>query len=72
MSAAPSVPAAFGPSVPEPSSRELRARVGSERGYGSTLTAHLRTTMPYTHLAREHLRSLVEQEPKREELRDLA
>ena len=34
--------------------------------------ADLRTTMAYTHLAREHLRSLVEQEPKREELRDLA
>ncbi len=33
--------------------------------------ADLRTTMAYTHLAREHLRSLVE-EPKREELRDLA
>ncbi len=32
----------------------------------------LRTTMAYTHLAREHLRGLVEQEPKREELRDLA
>ena len=34
--------------------------------------ADIRTTMQYTHLAREHLRSLVEQEPKREELRDLA
>ncbi len=34
--------------------------------------ADLATTMGYTHLAREHLRSLVEQEPKREELRDLA
>ncbi len=34
--------------------------------------ADLRTTMQYTYLAREHLRSLVEQEPKREELRDLA
>ncbi len=34
--------------------------------------ADLRTTMAYTHLAREHLRGLVEQEPKREELRDLA
>ena len=32
----------------------------------------LRTTMLYTHLAKEHLRSLVEQEPQREELRDLA
>ncbi len=31
----------------------------------------LRTTMQYT-LAREHLRSLVKQEPIREELRDLA
>ncbi len=28
--------------------------------------------MQYTHLAREHLRSLVKQDPKREELRDLA
>ena len=28
--------------------------------------------MGYTHLAKEHLRALVEQEPKREELRDLA
>ncbi len=27
--------------------------------------------MQYTHLAREHLWSLVEQEPKREKLRDL-
>ncbi len=34
--------------------------------------ADLRTTMAYTHLAREHLRSMVEQEPQREELRDLA
>ena len=34
--------------------------------------ADLRTTMAYTHLAREHPRSLVEQEAKREELRDLA
>lgn len=34
--------------------------------------ADLRTTMAYTHLAREHLRSLVDQEPQREELRDLA
>ncbi len=34
--------------------------------------ADLATTMGYTHLAKEHLRSLVEQEPKREELRDLA
>ena len=34
--------------------------------------ADLRTTMQYTHLAREHLRPLVDQEPKREELRDLA
>jgi site-specific recombinase XerD len=34
--------------------------------------ADLATTMGYTHLAREHLRSLVETEPKREELRDLA
>ena len=34
--------------------------------------ADLRTTMAYTHLAREHLRSLVEQEPRRDELRDLA
>ncbi len=32
----------------------------------------LRTTMLYTHLAKEHLRSLVEQEPDREQLRDLA
>ncbi len=32
----------------------------------------LRTTMQYTDLAREQLRSMVEQEPKREELRDLA
>ena len=28
----------------------------------------LRTTMQYTHLAREHLRSLVEQEPMRGEV----
>ena len=34
--------------------------------------ADLATTMGYTHLAKEHLRALVEQEPKREELRDLA
>ncbi len=34
--------------------------------------ADLATTMGCTHLAKEHLRSLVEQEPKREELRDLA
>ena len=34
--------------------------------------ADLRTTMAYTHLARKHLRVLVEQEPKREELRGLA
>ncbi len=34
--------------------------------------ADLATTMGYTHLAKEHLRSLVEQEPKREELRNLA
>ena len=34
--------------------------------------ADLRTTMSYTHLAREHLRGLVEQEPEREGLRDLA
>ncbi len=34
--------------------------------------ADLRTTMAYTHLAKEHLRSLADQEPKRNELRDLA
>ncbi len=34
--------------------------------------ADLATTMGYTHLANEHLRSLVEQEPKRDKLRDLA
>ncbi len=34
--------------------------------------ADLATTMGYTHLAKEHLRALVEQEPKRDELRDLA
>ena len=34
--------------------------------------ADLATTMGYTHLPKEHLRSLVEQEPKREELRDIA
>jgi len=28
--------------------------------------------MQYTHLAKEHLRALVEQETKQEELRDLA
>ena len=33
--------------------------------------ADLATTMGYTHLAKEHLRALVEQEPEREELRDL-
>ena len=34
--------------------------------------ADLGTTMEYTHLAREHVRGLVEQEPKREELRGFA
>ena len=34
--------------------------------------ADLATTMGYTHLAKEHLRALVEQEPDREQLRDLA
>jgi site-specific recombinase XerD len=34
--------------------------------------ADLATTMGYTHLAKEHLRALVEQEPDREPLRDLA
>ncbi len=34
--------------------------------------ADLATTMGYTHLAKEHLRPLVEQEPDREQLRDLA
>ena len=34
--------------------------------------ADLATTMGYTHLAKEHLRALVEQELKREELRGLA
>ncbi len=34
--------------------------------------ADLATTMGYTRLAKEHLRALMEQEPKREELRDLA
>ena len=33
--------------------------------------ADLRTTMGYTHLAREHLRSLVDEEPGREKLKDL-
>jgi len=33
--------------------------------------ADLRTTMAYTHLAREHLRGLVD-EPPAEEVRDLA
>ena len=34
--------------------------------------ADLGTTMGYTHFAKEHLRALVEREPEREELRDLA
>lgn len=32
----------------------------------------LRTTMEYTHLAREHLRSLVVEHPEREQVQDLA
>lgn len=34
--------------------------------------ADLRTTMAYTHLAREHLRGLVEQTSRQEQLKDLA
>ena len=34
--------------------------------------ADLATTMGYTHLAKEHLRALVEHEPTREELKDFA
>ena len=34
--------------------------------------ADLRTTMAYTHLARGHLRSLVDDQPVREDLKELA
>ncbi len=40
--------------------------------YSAPSSIYSNVTMQYTRLAREHLRVLVEQEPKREELRDLA
>lgn len=57
--------------------RHLRATTWLAKGANSVHVkealghSDLRTTMAYTHLSRKHLRSLVDEEPQRERLKDL-